>query len=146
MGARYTVSRTSTALSTTADAITIIVPSTRAVKLWAIRLGGGAAASAYNEVLVSRSTGGVTGGGAITPSPKAPLSAASGVTVNTTWVTQPTIGVTVQRMPLNANGAINNLIFLPGMEIDVPPSGQISIRSASGTSAASVEVEFEEVG
>lgn len=146
MGARYTVSRTNTALSTTADFMTIIAPATRALKIWAVRAYGGAAASAYNEVLVSRSTGGATGGGAITPTPKATLSAASGVTVNTTWTTQPTIGVAIQRIGLNANGAVVPLVFPPGGEIDVPPSGQISIRSASGTSLASIEVEFEEVG
>lgn len=146
MGARYTVSRTAAALSTTNDAITIICPSTRALKIWAIRVGGGGTASAFNELLVSRSTGGTTGGGAITPTPKATLFAASGTTVNTTWAGQPTIGVTIQRVPINANGAISNLIFLPGMEIDVPPSGQLSFRSAVGTSSVTIEVEFEEIG
>jgi hypothetical protein len=146
MGARYTVSRASTALSTTNDAMTLICPSTRALKIWALRIGGGGTASAYNEVLVSRSTGGATGGGALTPTPKSTLSPASGITVNTTWTTQPTIGAVAQRVPINANGAVNNMIFLPGMEIDVPPGGQISIRSAVGTSPVSVEVEFEEIG
>lgn len=146
MGARYTATRTSTALSTTNDAMTIIAPGTRALKIWAIRIYGGLAASAYNEVLIARSTGGATGGGAITPTPKSTLSAAAGTTVNTTWTTQPTIGVTIERMGVNANGGIAAKVFPPGGEIDVPPSGQISIRSASGTSAVSIEVEFEEVG
>lgn len=145
MGARYTVSRQA-ALSTTADHFTIINPATRALKIWAIRVGGAGTTSGYNEVLVSRSTGGVTGGGAITPTPKATLSAASGCTVNTTWGTQPTIGVTIHRVPINANGAVNNITFLPGNEIDVPPSGQISVRSATGTGAVAVEIEWEEVG
>lgn len=146
MGARYTVTRTSTALSTTNDAMTIICPSTRALKIWSVRIYGGTTASGYNEVLVSRSTGGTTGGGAITPTPKATLSAASGVTVNTTWSAQPTIGVTIERMGVNGNGGIAAKVFPPGSEIDVPPSGQISIRSASGTNAVAIEVEFEEVG
>lgn len=146
MGARYTATRTAAALSTTNDQMTIIAPSTRALKIWAIRLYGAATASAYNEVLVSRSSGGTTGGGAITPTPKATLSSASGTTVNTTWSAQPTIGVTIERMGVNANGGIAAKVFPPGGEIDVPPSGQISIRSASGTSSVAVEVEFEEVG
>lgn len=145
MGARYSVSRQA-ALSTTADHFTLQVPATRAAKIWAIRVGGAGTTSGYNEVLIARSTGGVTPGAAITPTPKATLSAAAGSSAPTTWGTQPTIGVTVQRVPINSNGAINNVTFLPGNEIDIPPSGQISVRSASGTAAVSVEIEFEEVG
>lgn len=146
MGARYTVSRSTASLSTTADFMTIIAPATRALKIWAIRCYGAGTASGYNEVLVSRSTGGTTGSGGLTPQPKATLSAASGVTVWSGWTTQPTIGVTLQRIGLNQNGAVVPLVFPPGGEINVPPSGQISIRSATGTNAASIEVEFEEVG
>ncbi len=146
MGAHYSASRTTAALSTTNDSMTIICPSTRALKIKEILIGGAGTTSGYNEVLISRSTGGTTGGGAITPTPLAPLSPASGVTVNTTWSAQPTIGVTIRRMPVNGNGAINRLVFPPGQEIDVPPSGQISIRSASGTGNVSIDVIFEEVG
>jgi hypothetical protein len=146
VGAHYSANRTSAALSTTNDSMTIICPSTRALKIKEIAIAGAATTSAYNEVLISRSTGGATGGGAITPTPLAPLSAASGVTVNTTWTTQPTIGVTIRRMGVNGNGAINRIVFPPGQEIDVPPSGQISIRSASGTGNVSIDVIFEEVG
>ena len=146
MGARYSVTRTSAALSTTNDNMTIIAPATRALKIWEVRIYGQGTTSSANEVLVSRSTGGTTGGGAITPTPLATLSAASGVTVNTTWTTQPTIGVAIRRVGVNANGAYTPLVFIPGNEIDVPPSGQISIRSASGTSNVTVEVVFEEVG
>lgn len=146
MGARYTVSRTSTALSTSADYLTLIAPSTRALKIWAIRAVGGTTTSGYNELLVSRSSGGTTGSSGLTPTPKATLSAAAGAVVWTAWAVQPTIGVTIHRIGVNGNGAINNLIFLPGMEIDIPPSGQISLRSAVGTNACAIEVEFEEVG
>jgi len=146
MGARYSATRTSSALSTTNDTMTIIAPSTRALKIWEIRVFGQGTTSAANEVLISRSTGGTTGGGAITPTPLATLSPASGVTVNTTWTGQPTIGVAIRRVGVNANGAVSSLVFPPGSEIDVPPSGQISIRSASGTSNVTVEVIFEEVG
>ena len=67
MAGIYTITRTSTALSTTNDAMTIIAPASRTVRILSIRITGGATASAYNEVLISRSTGGTTGGGAITP-------------------------------------------------------------------------------
>lgn len=146
MGAHYSANRATAALSTTNDSMTIICPSTRALKIKEISIGGAGTTSAYNEVLISRSTGGTTGGGAITPTPLAPLAPASGVTVNTTWTTQPTLGVVIRRLAVNANGAINRIVFPPGQEIDVPPSGQISIRSASGTGNVSIDVIFEEVG
>jgi hypothetical protein len=146
MGARYSINRTSAALSTTNDSMTIICPSTRALKIWEVRIYGQGTTSVANEVLVARSTGGTTGGGAITPVPLATLSAASGMTVNTTWSGQPTLGVVLRRVGVNANGAYSPLVFMPGNEIDVPPSGQISIRSAVGTANVTIEVIAEEVG
>jgi hypothetical protein len=146
MGNHYTVSRTGTALSLTNDYLTLICPSTRALKIKEIRVAGGGTASAAAELLISRSTGGVTGGGAITPVPLATLSPASGCTVNTTWGTQPTIGVTIRRAAFNANGALNPIIFMPGQEIEVPPSGQLSFRGGLSTSLAAIEVAFEEIG
>jgi hypothetical protein len=145
MGARYSANRTSAALSTTNDTMTIIAPATRALKIWEVRLYGQGTTSAANEVAIARSSAGVTGGGAIAPTPLATLSAASGVTVNTTWTTQPTLGVVLRRVGVNANGAYSPLVFMPGSEIDVPPSGQISIRSITGTSNVTAEVVFEEV-
>lgn len=146
MSARYSANRTSSALSTTNDTMTIIAPSTRALKIWEVRVYGQGTTSAANEVAVARSSGGATGGGAITPTPLATLASASGTTVNTTWATQPTLGVVIRRIGINANGAYAPLVFMPGNEINVPPSGQISIRSISGTSNVTVEVIFEEVG
>lgn len=146
MGAHYSINRTSAALSTTNDSVTLVCPSTRALKIKEIAISGAGTTSAYNEVAVARSTGGTTGGGGITPTPLAPLSPASGVSAWTTWSAQPALGVAIRRLPVNANGAINRIVFPPGQEIDVPPSGQISIRSASGTGNVSLEVIYEEVG
>lgn len=146
MGTRYTVSRTGTALSTTNDYMTIIAPSTRAVLIHEIRVVGGGTASAAAEVLVSRSTVGTTPGGTITPTPLNTLGPAATTSVPTTWAAQPTIGVTIRRIAVNANGAINPVIAMPGSAIEVPPSGQISIRSGLGTSLVSIEVLFEEIG
>lgn len=146
MGARYSASRASSALSTTNDTMTIIAPATRALKIWEIRVYGLGTASAANEIALARSTLGVGGGGAITPTPLSSLSPAAGVTVNTTWTTQPTLGAVLRRVGVNANGAYSPLVFMPGSEIDVPPLGQISIRSITGTSNITVEVIFEEIG
>lgn len=146
MGARYSVNRAASALSTTNDTMTIIAPSTRALKIWEVRIYGQGTTSVANEVAIARSTGGTTGGGAITPTPLATLFAASGTTVNTTWGAQPTLGVVIRRVGVNSNGAYAPLVFMPGTEIDVPPSGQISIRSITGTGSVTVDVVFEEVG
>ena len=146
MGQRYTVSRTGTALSTTNDYLTLIAPSSRALKISEIRVTGGGTASAAAELLVSRSTGGTTGASGITPTPLATQSGAAASIVWTAWTAQPTIGVTIRRIPFNANGAINPVIAIPGNEIEVPPSGQLSFRSGLGTSLSSIEVVFEEIG
>lgn len=146
MGARYSISRTGTALNTANDVLTIIAPSTRALKIWEVRIDGQGTASAANEVALARSTGGTTGGGPITPTPLATLSPAAGMTVNTTWAVQPTLGAVVRRIGVNANGAQAARVFPPGSEIDIPPSGQVSLRSIAGTSTVSVELIVEEVG
>ena len=146
MGSRYSANRTSSALSTTNDTMTIIAPATRALKIWEIRLYGQGTTSAANEVAVARSTGGTTGGGAITPTPLSTLWAAAATTVNTTWSAQPTLGAVIRRIGVNSNGAYAPLVFMPGSEINVPPSGQISIRSISGSGNVTAEVIFEEVG
>jgi hypothetical protein len=147
MGARYNVNRTSTALSTTNDLVTIVAPSTRALKIWKIAIYGQGTASANNEIAVARSTGGSTPGGGITPQPLATLSAASATNAYTTWTTQPTLGtVIVDRFSVNANGGTDVHNYPFGQEIDVPPSGQLSIRSTSGTSNVTIDIVFEEVG
>lgn len=144
MGARYTVGRTSAALSTTADTLTITAPAARSLKIWAIRMYGGSTASAYNEVMVARSTAGTTPT-AITPTPLNADAAAASFTAASTWSVTPTIGVTIMRVGVNANGAAVQLVFPPGQEIDVPGGGQISFRSASGTSAVAFDVLVEQV-
>jgi hypothetical protein len=129
------------------DLLTITAPTTRALKLWAIRLYGEGTASASNRVTLMRSTVGTTPV-AGTSVPKATLSAASGVTVATGWTTQPTAGVVIHRIGINSNGAYVPFVAVPGMgnEIDVPPSGQVSLRCEAGTGIVTPEIEFEEVG
>lgn len=145
MGARYSANKVGTALSTTNDSMTITAPSTRALKIWEIRVYGQGTTSVANEILVSRSTGGATPV-AITPTPLATLAPAAGTTVAGSWSTQPTLGVTIRRIGVNSNGAYSPLVFMPGSEIEVPPSGQVSLRSAVGTGSVAIDVVFEEIG
>lgn len=141
----YTVTRTSSALSTANDSMTIIASASKPLRVYIVDIKGMGTTSAANEVLLSRSTGGTTGGGAITPSPTNTGSAAASFTVNTTWSAQPTLGVTLWRFGVNANGAVDKFVAIPGAEISVPVSGQLSIRSASGTSSVTINVLIEEV-
>lgn len=143
-GPTYKVNRASTALSTTADFFTIIAPSTASLIIRDITVTGGATASAYNEILVQRSTGGATGGGAITPAPTHPSFAAAGFTVNTTWGTQPTLtaNAVIDRIGVNANGGG---VRKSGLAYVIPPSGQVSVRSASGTSAVTIDMTIEQI-
>jgi hypothetical protein len=147
MGARYTISKTGIAMVVGNDLLTITAPATRALKIWAIRLYGEGTASATNRVVLMRSTAGTTpvAGTAV---PKSTLSAAAGVTIATAWTTQPTAGVVIHRIGVNSNGAYVPYVAVPGMgnEIDVPPGGQISLRSENGVGIVTPEIEFEEVG
>jgi hypothetical protein len=145
MGARYSVNKVGTALSTTNDSMTITAPATRALKIWEVRVSGQGTTSAANELLVSRSTGGATPV-AITPTPLASASAAAAFTAAGSWTTQPTIGVTIRRIGVNSNGAYAPWVAMPGNEIEVPPSGQLSLRSAAGTGSVTIDMLVEEVG
>ena len=145
MAGTYTVSRSNFALSTTADAMTFVGATARTVRVLRISIGGMGTAAAANELLVSRSTGGVTGGGAITPSPHRVAQAAAAVVVNTTWATQPTLGAALVRLPVGANGGINTWVARPGEEIELNGVEQLSLRAAVGTSNVTLTVTFEEL-
>lgn len=140
----YAVNISNTALNTSNDIMTFIAPANRRVRIHEISIGGMGTASAANELRVARSTGGTTGGGALTSEPVDPDSVAAGSTVNSTWSAQPTIGNVILRLPVNANGGIYRWVAKPGEEIVIRNSGQLSLRSAVGTSNVSVHVVFEE--
>lgn len=144
MGARYNVTKIATAVSTTNDSLTITAPAGRSLRILALRAYGGGAASAANELLIARSTGGVTPV-AITPVPLNADSAAATFTAAGSWTTQPTIGVTIDRIGVNANGNYVPLIFPPGQEIEIPGGGQVTIRSASGTSLITLSATVEQI-
>ena len=142
----FTVSRTSTALSTTNDYVTIVASSTKPLRVYIVDCKGDGTASAANEVGMYRSTVGVGGGGAITPTKVNTASAAASFAVYTTWSSsQPTLGAELWRFSVNANGGIDKFVAIPGAEIPVPVSGQISIRSADGTSNMIANLLIEEV-
>lgn len=145
MGAKYVVTKIGTALVVNSDSLTITAPATRALKISEIRVYGQAVASAANEIQIMRTTGGATPV-AITPQPRAVGSAAALFTAAGSWTTQPTAGVVIGRIGVNSHGAYTPYTPMPGSEIEIPPSGQLSFRSAVGTGSVTLEVVVEEVG
>jgi hypothetical protein len=144
--ALFTVTRASAALNTSADTITIVASASKPLRVLYVEASGMGTASAANEIVISRSTGGTTPGGAITPAPLAGSGSAS-FSAYTTYAVAPTLSTTVHRLTVNANGGKDRFNPPPGLEIEVPASGQISIRSASGTSNVTINsVVIDEIG
>lgn len=142
----FLVNRTSTALSTSNDYMTIVATATKPLRIYLVDLKGDAIASGANEVLMCRSSSGTTPGGAITPVKVNSGSAAASFAVYTTWSgSQPTLGDVLYRFSVNANGGIDKFVALPGGEIPVPVGGQVSIRSADGTSNMIANLMIEEI-
>jgi hypothetical protein len=111
-------------------------------------MGGTSAAAAALEVGVYLSTGGTTGGGALTPKKWDTNTANFSGTVNTTWAAQPTLsGDPYARLAFNAYGGIyqwraptsgNRELVFHGTE-------QCSIRSVVGTASVTGHVMIEEI-
>jgi hypothetical protein len=141
----FTVNRTSAALSTTADYLTIIASSTKPLRIYLVDLKGDSTASAANEVLMCRSTGGAGFGGAITPVKVNTNSAAASFSAYTSASGAASLGDVLWRFSVNANGGIDKFVAIPGAEFQVPVSGQISIRSTDGTSNMIANLLVEEV-
>ena len=132
--ALWKVNRGSTALSTSNDFVTIVAGAANPIRIWRVKFAGAGTASAYNEVLMQRSSSGSTPGGAITPEKVDTTSSSATFSVYTTWGVQPTLsGGPLERFGVNSNGGIDPWVALPGEEIKVPAGGQVSFRSASGT-------------
>lgn len=138
----FTVTRTSAGLSTSLDYITVLASSTKPLRIYVADFKGDGTASAANEVLMARATG-ASGGSAITPVKVNSNSAAASFTVTSGGSSTP--GDILWRFSVNANGGIDKMVAIPGAEIQVPVSGQISIRSTDGTSNMIANLLIEEV-
>lgn len=129
------------------DLLSIISASNRRATLVMVEIDGLGTASSSGRYKVSRSSGGVTGGGAITPEARETDAPASATTVNSTWGTQPTENDIVARLGVNANGAMNRLgpiMARPGI-IEARNGDIISIRcEAAPTGAVNITAWFEE--
>ena len=140
----YTVPVPAAALSTSNDSVTITAASGKPLQILIVDIKGNGTSSAANEVLLMRSSGGTTPGGAITPRAASSDAGAAGFTAYTTWSVQPTPGNVLWRFAVNANGSQDKFVALPGGEFTVPSGGQVSIRSASGTSSVVIDLQINE--
>jgi len=144
---KYTYSRSNVTMNTANDLMTLIAAASRRARIIEISVTGMGTTSAAGEVGVFRSTGGTTGGGALTGAKgSSDLPAAAGV-VNTTWAAQPTLTGApdgLARLGVNQNGANYRWVARPGEEIELRNSEQISIRPVVGSHAISMHVVVEE--
>lgn len=142
----YSVVRSGFTFSTSNDAFTLICGSAAQMRILEIILGGEATSSAVNRQGVQRSTGGTTGGGAVTPELFNSRSPAATTVCDTTWSAQPTLsGNPWLVLPINALGGYVDWKAAPGEEFSLINSEQCSLRSGSGTSTFSETIIFEEL-
>lgn len=131
----FRFSRARAALSTTADYLTIVAVADHPLWIMLAELKGAENSVADNEVILQKSTGGTTGGGAITPNGDGTPS----FSVFTTWSAQPTLAAPAAgderwRFGVQALGGVDKFQALPGTHILVPAGEKVSLRSLSGTS------------
>jgi hypothetical protein len=144
--AKYILSRSNVALSTSDDTLTIISASSRRFRLVEVLIGGMGTASAANELRVNRSTGGTTGGGALTPVKESADAPTQAFTNFTTWSAQPSLsGDPLIRLPVNANGGVVRWLARADEQFECRNGEQLSFRSATGTSNVSLTVVIDEL-
>lgn len=114
----FAFSRANQALPSAAeDLLTIIPASSRQFEIIEISLVGLGTASDAGEVQLARSTGGTTGGGALTARPLRFSQIVFGGTNFTTWTSQPTVTEILLDIGVNANGGAYRWIRVPGVNL-----------------------------
>ena len=139
MGLLYSATQTSTALSTSADAISLKAAAARSFILREFTMSGMGTSSSANEVQLARNTGGTIATALAGLNASAPTSGTSfGVGQGTTVTT------TLYRFALNANGVLFRWVGPPGACFEVQGATQLGWRSVSGTSNAVSSCTIEE--
>lgn len=146
MGNRYIadISLTPTAGN---DVMVLIPASGRRARLVQVVVTGDGTTSAAQKLLIARSSGGTTPGGAITPDKADHLQQPSAASaVDTTWSAQPTLVSSGVTLGWNALGGAIVYNVPKGMFEAVSNTDYISLRAPSGPTfqACSVSMVFEE--
>jgi len=146
---RFVVKRLNVTPTAGQDLLTIVSASNRRIELIEVSVGGRGSTSAAQQIEAGTSTGGTTGGGAITPTKTDPDSAAAASTVNTTWSVQPTLDTNPLSLNFNALGGAYRWVKpagAPGPQ--ARNTGNLSIRCPTGATtpqAMDVHVVYDEV-
>lgn len=146
MGNRYTVEQRNVTPTAGNDVMTIVTASNRRARLVQVTVAGRGTTSAAQGLELANSSGGTTGGGALTPDKAEHIdqpSAAS--TVNTTWSAQPTLAT--HAIPLGWNALGGAIVYnVPKGMLEARNGANLSIRAPAGYTfqACSVSVVYEE--
>jgi hypothetical protein len=144
----YTIAKDNTALSTSADFMTLIPAAAHPIQIIEISIAGMGTASAANSLGVYRSTAGTTGSSGITPTPLGRYSSTNPPVANTVvwtaWATQPTLGGLILDLGVNSNGGIYRWVARPGEEIICAATDEISLRAITGSGSVSIHVVIAE--
>ena len=148
MGNRIVVKRENITPTAGNDILTYVSAANRRARLVEVIVAGLGSTSTAQQVQVGRSTGGTTGGGAITPDKFDHTEQPAAVgTVNTTWSVQPTIGTNTHTLGYNSLGGAIVWKAPGGRAYEARNGENISVRAlASGVTyqAMSITVVIEE--
>lgn len=152
MGNRYVLKQNNITPTAGNDIMTIISAASRRIRLTEVTVSGRGTSSAAQQIEFGRSTGGTTGGGALTPSKYDHQDQPAAVsTVDTTWSVQPTLDTHTEILGFNALGGAFR--WTPPVKggtgaagIEVRNGDNISVRATSGVTfqPLSVSVVYEE--
>lgn len=140
----YSIINAGTALSTTADNLTVSAAASGQGRIVEIIIGGEATVSAVNRVSLQRSATALSGSVSITPekfNSRSPANAGVYGKSNSGSLS----GNPMLSLAFNAFGGFIRWVAAPGEEVYYVNSEVISLRSASGTSVVSTTIIFEEL-
>lgn len=139
MGLLYSATQTAAANSTSADSVSLKAVN-RSFAIREFTIAGLGTASAANEIILARNTGGTVTTDLIPLNTQSPSTSITkfGVAQGTT----PT--VTLKRFGVNANGALFRWVGPPGAMPEAGVAEQVGFRGVSGTSNLCTEVVVEQ--
>jgi hypothetical protein len=128
------------------DVMTFVSASGKRFRFISLTIGGRGTSSAAQNLMLGRSTGGTTPGGALSGGKYSDTdSDALQTSVYTSWTAQPTLGAGAEALAVNAMGAANRLAT-PGGFFESRNGEQVSLRASTGITwqAISVSAVIEE--
>lgn len=138
MGLLYSATQTAAANSTSADSVSLKAVN-RSFALREFTIAGLGTASAANELVLARNTGGTIATDMVPLNTQAPTSITRfGVAQGTTTT------VILKRFGVNANGALFRWVGPPGAMPEAGVAEQIGFRGVSGTSNLCTEAVIEQ--